>query len=91
MPDSRERMEKMMQQQMEESKQSKFFVSGGESLISKVSCTSHDQLQMGGMLLAKAFLPTGHHIKEAMAYADLAVKVELVIVRTQKCNDDNIA
>jgi hypothetical protein len=35
---------------------------------------------MGGMLLAKAFLPSGAHIKEAMVYADLVIKVEIVLV-----------
>lgn len=35
---------------------------------------------MGGMLIAKAFLPTGSHIKEALAYLDIAIKTELVLV-----------
>jgi len=34
---------------------------------------------MGGMLLAKAFLPSGAHIKEALAYADIAIKTEIVL------------
>ena len=32
------------------------------------------------MLLAKAFLPSGAHIKEALAYADIAIKTEIVLV-----------
>ena len=49
-----------------------FFVSGGEALLSKVV----------GMLIAKAYLPSGGHIKEALHYMDLAAKIELVLVRT---------
>lgn len=36
---------------------------------------------MGGMLIARAFLPTGAHIKQALSYLDLAIKTELVLVR----------
>jgi hypothetical protein len=36
---------------------------------------------MGGMLIAKAYLPTPDHIKQALAYLDLAIKIELVLVR----------
>jgi hypothetical protein len=35
---------------------------------------------MGGMMIAKMYLPTGSHIKEALSYLDLAVKIELVLV-----------
>ena len=35
---------------------------------------------MGGMLIAKAFLPSGAHIKQALSYLDLAIKSELVMV-----------
>jgi hypothetical protein len=35
---------------------------------------------MGGMLIAKAYLPSGSHIKEALSYLDLAIKIELVLV-----------
>jgi hypothetical protein len=35
---------------------------------------------MGGLLLAKAFLPTSSHIKQALAYLDFAVKLEIVLV-----------
>lgn len=37
---------------------------------------------MGGMILAKAFLPSGAHIKEALIYADIALKTEIVLVRS---------
>ena len=37
-------------------------------------------IQMGGMLIAKAYLPSGPHIKEALQYMDLAIKLELVLV-----------
>ena len=37
---------------------------------------------MGGMLLARAFLPTSAHIKQALSYLDLAVKMEIVLVRS---------
>jgi len=37
---------------------------------------------MGGMLIAKAFLPSGAHIKQALIYLDLAIKTELVLVRS---------
>ena len=33
------------------------------------------------MLIAKAYLPSGSHIKEALSYLDLAIKIELVLVR----------
>eukprot|EP00347_Sterkiella_histriomuscorum_P014654 403360058 len=71
LPDSRARQNIQINQQMnkiEELKQ-EFFVSGGESLISK----------MGGMLIARAFLPSGAHVKQALSYLDLAVKTELVL------------
>ena len=32
------------------------------------------------MLIAKAYLPSGSHIKEALSYLDLAIKIELVLV-----------
>ena len=35
---------------------------------------------MGGMLIAKAYLPSGSHIKDALSYLDLAIKIELVLV-----------
>ena len=35
---------------------------------------------MGGTLIAKAYLPSGSHIKEALSYLDLAIKIELVLV-----------
>lgn len=35
---------------------------------------------MGGMLVAKAFLPSGNHVKQALSYLDMSIKVELVIV-----------
>jgi hypothetical protein len=54
-----------------------FMISGGESLLSK----------MGGMLIAKAYLPTPAHIKQALAYLDLAFKFELVMVRHKTAND----
>jgi hypothetical protein len=38
---------------------------------------------MGGMLIAKAYLPTGSHIKEALSYLDLAIKVELILVNNR--------
>jgi len=41
---------------------------------------------MGGMLIAKAYLPSGSHIKEALSYLDLAIKLELVLVRLLKPN-----
>ncbi|CDW82513.1 UNKNOWN [Stylonychia lemnae] len=63
----------MNQPQKLEQIQQQFFVSGGESLLSK----------MGGMLLAKAFLPSGAHIKQALVYLDLAIKTELVLVSRQ--------
>ena len=37
---------------------------------------------MEGLLLAKAFLPTSAHIKQALSYLDLAVKIEIVLVRS---------
>src|SRR5438067_359761 len=42
---------------------------GGESLMAK----------MGGFLLTKAFLPTGSHLKQALSYLDLTIKLELVL------------
>ena len=39
---------------------------------------------MGGMLIAKAYLPSGPHIKEALQYMDLAIKLELVLVSFEK-------
>ncbi len=35
------------------------------------------------MLIAKAYLPTGSHIKEALSYLDLAIKVELILVNNR--------
>jgi len=32
-------------------------------------------------LIAKAYLPSGSHIKEALFYLDMATKIELVLVR----------
>ena len=46
-------------------------MSGGENLLSKI----------GGMIIAKAYLPSGGHIKEALHYMDLAIKLEMVLVR----------
>jgi len=35
---------------------------------------------MSGMLMAKAFLPTGNHIKQALSYLDLGIKIKIVLV-----------
>ena len=37
---------------------------------------------MGAALIAKMYLPTGDHIKQALAYLDLAIKCELALVRS---------
>lgn len=71
----------LAQPPQEEFKQSAFFHSGGESLLSKVSNYYFHLFKMGGMIIAKAFLPTGNHLKQGLAYLDLAIKVELVLVR----------
>lgn len=41
---------------------------------------------MGGMFIAKAYLPSGTHIKQALAYMDLAIKVQLIMVGTNYSN-----
>ena len=47
--------------------------------MSKVRTALSDRIQMGGMLLAKAFLPTMGHLKQALAYLDVAVKLEMAL------------
>jgi len=76
MEDQREPEEDSLQQRnLEESSpyNQMLALSGGESLISR----------LGGMILAKAYLPTGAHVKQALAYMDIGIKLEIVLYELQ--------